>query len=996
MQPQDWQRLASLWDRASQQSADELPGFLAEVEREDPVLRPQLERLLASARDDSFLDRPFFELQAAEDDPWQGKHLGLYRLRERIGVGGMSFVYRAERADDEFDREVAVKLLQGVSHPNLERRLLSERQILAQLDHSNIARLYDGGTSDEGVPFVVMELVRGMPITTHCQQHGLNLAATLKLYRKVCDAVQYAHRHLVVHRDLKPANILVNEDGEPKLLDFGLAKLLQEGSEGTPTQTLYRALTPGYASPEQIAGRTITIASDIYSLGVLLYELLTGTKPFDLTGKSPAEIERLLDTRPPRLPSETPVPDTAFAIRRRLLVGDLDRITLEALVSEPEQRYPSVAALSDDIGRYLAGQPVRARPNTWGYRASKLVARNRLPVALAGLLAASMTAFGINASVQAHRLANERNIALQEQQRAEEAVVFLEDIFKSQDPRSDGGQSVAAKALLDTQRERIEIDLADQPDMQARLYDTLATVYNNLGSYPEAEALYSRTLALRRQELGDDHPEVGATLGDLGVIYLLLGDNEKAEASLREAIELLAPHANDHAQMLAQALHQQALVLRETGDLASAEASLRQAFAIYPPGNQAEDIKAFSDLATIVSMRGDLDEAEKLTREALARIRQHGASSLEAASTLNTLGEILRNKNSYDDAEQALREALGIFVPRLGDTVETGATYNNLGAVLRAKADFEGAAASYREALRVFRKIHGDRHPFVATIYGNLGRLALVLGKLDEADANMQQALGILVEGLPANHPNIGLTRHNIARLRRLQGRLDDALRASDQALEVLRDTVGEDHVWITAVISVRGAILLDRGDLEGAQRLLERSLASRTEALGRAAPAVAESKQSLARLHRIRGENEIAARLFAEAAALFRDSFGASHPDTANAQAAHADTLRSLGHLDEAAGTIDQALEALRAILAADHWNVRRAEHVQAAARAQRGDRVQWEAKLTRGFEDIARHDRVRTSLVREAALRMTEVYRAWNDTEQVAHYLQLAANQP
>ncbi len=996
MQPQDWQRLASLWDRASQQSADELPGFLAEIEREDPKLRSQLERLLTSARDDSFLDRPIFEAQAAEDDPWQGKHLGPYRLRERIGIGGMSFVYRAERADDEFEREVAVKLLQGLSHPNLERRLLSERQILAQLDHPNIARLYDGGTSDEGVPYVVMELVRGMPITAHCQQQQLGLRATLKLYRKVCAGVHYAHRHLVVHRDLKPANILVNEEGEPKLLDFGLAKLLQEGAEGTPTQTLYRALTPGYASPEQIAGRTITIASDIYSLGVLLYELLTGSKPFDLTGKSPAEIERLLDTRPPRLPSETPLPETAFPIRRRLLIGDLDRITLEALVSEPEQRYPSVEALSDDIGRYLSGQPVRARPNTWGYRASKFTARNRVPVALAGLLAASMTAFAFNASVQAHRLGNERNLALQEQQRAEEAVAFLEGIFKSQDPRNEPDQRIPVKDLIDAQRERIEIDLADQPDTQARLYDTLATVYKHLGSYPEAKALFDRTLALRRQELGVDHPEVGATLGDLGIAHLLLGDTEQAAAHLRDAIALLTPHEENHADTLAKALHQQALVLRETGDLEAAESSLRRALDVYPPSNHAEQANAFSDLASIVSMRGDMDEAEALTRQALARIRQHSPSSLEVASSLNTLGEILRNKNSYDDAEQALREALSIFVPRLGDTVETGATYNNLGAVLRAQADFEGAAASYREALRVFRKIHGERHPFVAMIYGNLGRLAMVLGRLDEAEASMRKALEIFVESVPENHPNIGLTRHNMARLLRLQGRLDDALASSDEALAVLRTRVDEDHVWITAVLSVRGAILLDRGDLEGARALLERSLANRTEALGRAAPAVAESKVSLARMHRMQGERELAAKLLAEAATLYQDSFGPTHPDVANARAAHADTLRSLDRLDEAAETIDAALEVLHASLPADHWDVRRADHIQTAIRAQRGVRGQWEARLADGFDQIAERDRVRASLVREAAVRMSEVYRAWNDTAERDRYQQIAELRP
>ena len=989
MQPEQWQRLSELWDEASSLSSAELEAFLDRLGRRDEALRAQLETLLANARDDAFLARPILDVAPPGEDPWRGRRLGPYVLKERIGVGGMSFVYLAERADDEFERRVAVKLLQGFSHPDHERRLLAERQILAQLDHPNIARLYDGGTTQEGVAYVVMELVDGVPITTYRCENDLGLTQTLELFRKVCDAVHYAHRHLVVHRDLKPANILVNAEGEPKLLDFGLAKLLEPESDMDPTRTLYRALTPGYASPEQVAGRPITTASDVYSLGVLLYELLSGVKPFDFADKSPAEIERELTETPPRPPSEVAQPGDAPTAGKRL-AGDLDLITLEALRSEPENRYPSAEAFSEDVGRYLAGQPVRARPATWGYRAWKFAGRNRVAVTLSFLLLATTLGFAVNASLQGRRLAEERNLARAEQQRAEEAVVFLEQIFMSQDPRAEGRRSVGAKKLLDDQRTRVETDLADRPELQARLCLTLGSVYQHLGHYQDAHDLFERSLSLRRQVLGQHHPEVGVALGRLGMAWFFLGDVPQALEHLNEGVAVLERSGEGWERPRAQALHSRALVQREAGDLPGAEKSLRRAVALHPARGDSEKARVLSDLATLLQLRGEFEEAEMLTRQALALERAKGASSPILAGILNTLGEVLRNRNAFDEAESALREAVSIYRSRMGDTAETVAALNNLGAVLRARADYTGATGAYQEALERVHRIHGEEHPYIGTILGNLGRLALVVGDLDGAEQHMLDALALYQRLVAPEHPRIALTWHNIARLRRHQGRLEEALETSDRALELLRANVGDDHVWMAAAFIVRGAIFLDLGELDRAATLLEHSLASRTRALGSDGPAVAEAKRSLARLHRLRGQNQRAADLYTESSQLFRANLGAAHPETAATEVLLSDVYRCLGRLEEAHALASTALPALEASLGDGHWTVRSAHHIALAVQAQAGPRSRWEGLLVEQLERMRQQDRARSALLRAAYGRMAEVYEAWGDSAAAQRYSQ------
>ncbi|HKD18434.1 MAG TPA: serine/threonine-protein kinase, partial [Thermoanaerobaculia bacterium] len=382
MTPEEWRRVKAILEDALEHPEDERHSYIDRACGEDLDLREHVRALARAAEGDGgMLDATDAVAAGAEvpEPPGRaGERVGAYALEAEIARGGMGVVYLARRADAEFQKKVAIKLMRpGLIGEADLRRFKSERQIAAALDHPNIARLLDGGTTAAGEPYFVMEYVEGRPLLEFCRSHRLPPRARLDLFRRICDAVQYAHQHLVVHRDLKPGNILVAEDGTPKLLDFGIAKLMS-GPEGItePTATFERVLTPEYASPEQVRGRPVTTASDVYSLGVILYELVTDEKPYRIESSDPAELVRLVCERDPDRPST----------RTAGLSGDLDAIVLKAMRKEPEQRYRSVAALSDDLGRYLEGHPVEARRGSAGYRARKFVRRHRVGAAATALV----------------------------------------------------------------------------------------------------------------------------------------------------------------------------------------------------------------------------------------------------------------------------------------------------------------------------------------------------------------------------------------------------------------------------------------------------------------------------------------------------------------------------------------------------------------------------------------------------------------------------------
>ena len=543
LDPERWARVDALFDQASRRPAHERAAFLAAECGDDEVLRREVESLLVASGTDvtkrmDVVGRVADRVMADAEPPALGQRFGPYRTVEEIGRGGMGVVFKAVREGDDFQQTVAVKVLPGaLFNRRTMARFRNERRILAGLEHPNIARLLDGGTTPEGVPYVIIEYVDGVPVDRYCEERGLDLEARIWLYLALCDAVQYAHRNLVVHRDLKPSNILVTRDGVPKLLDFGIAKLLDPTDEPSPQGTMgltqSRLMTPRFASPEQLAGKRVATPSDVYSLGVVLHRLLTERYPYEDASAAggggragQAEFMRRL------LQSEPEAPSVVSGDAR--LRGDLDAIVLKALRRDAGERYDSVGALADDLRNYLTRRPIAARARSWRYRAGKFVRRHVPAVLIVTLVAALL--FG-EAGLFLRRLARERDVARTEATRASAALDFLSEVFGATGPSATGGPEPTARAVLD-RAGGLDARLADQPEVRAEILSTIGAAYANLGVVDSAEAVLGRSLALRDSTYAPDALERAKGLADLGELLARVGSLDRADSLLSAALAI--------------------------------------------------------------------------------------------------------------------------------------------------------------------------------------------------------------------------------------------------------------------------------------------------------------------------------------------------------------------------------------------------------------------------------------------------------------------------
>jgi len=490
-----------------------------------------------------------------------------YRLLGVLGRGGMSTVYLAEREGVGFKQRVALKLLRaGVADRQLADRLVSEIHILARLEHPGIARLIDGGATPLGQPYFAMELVEGTYLTEYCERKQLSLSDRLRIFAEICEAVHFAHQQLVVHRDLKPSNILVSEEGHPKLLDFGIAKLLDPSQELEGATATLPCFTPAYASPEQVRRGHAGTASDIYSLGVILYELLTGRRPYSTERASPAAIERTVCEAVPERPSAL----TADTRLRRVLAGDLDTIVMKALAKDPTRRYESVARFADDVRRYLEGRPVLARRDSLTYRWSKFVRRHRSGVAAAALVVASMAAGTLTAAWQARRAGEQRDLAAEEAAKAELATDLMVELFRLSDPTAVHGDTVSTREFLERGLERVAMVFGSRLDVQGEVFAEVARVYAHMGDLPRAEQLAHRALQLRAELHGPRSLAVSESLDQLGDLHAMQGMSDSAIADYRRAVEIRAEALSAPDSLLAHRRLELARLFREAGRQESA------------------------------------------------------------------------------------------------------------------------------------------------------------------------------------------------------------------------------------------------------------------------------------------------------------------------------------------------------------------------------------------------------------------------------------------
>ncbi len=764
MTAERWSRVADVFADALAQPPGTRDAFLAQACAGDDDLRGEIESLIAALPDgDDPFERPaasLFELPAPDDLPsLLGTRIGPYRLVREIGEGGMGTVYEAIRDDDQFRKRVAIKMIKPGRETGLVlRRFRYEREILAGLDHPNIAALYDGGVTDDQHPYFAMEFVEGQPIDAFCAERRLSVRDRLALFGSVCAAVQYAHRNLVVHRDLKPSNILVTAEGVVKLLDFGIAKLLGENPSGDAdslTQAGYHAMTVDYASPEQVRGTPITTASDVYSLGVVLYRLLTGHRPYPLDDRSPAEVVRLVCEEEPPPPSVAvaqgaPSPEFAETPRKLqiALAGELDNIVLMAVRKEPSRRYSSIEQFGEDIRRYLAGLPVLAqRPTAW-YRTKKFVMRHRAAAAAVAVVIPALLG-GIVATVwQARRAEAERA-------KAEEVNTFLRSMLASVSP-SERGRDVTVAQVLDDASGWVG-NLSSRPELDAELRKTIGTTYVALGLYDKAEPHLSRALLLQHRLHGPVDARVADAMNDLADLYEKRGDVQRAESLYTQAltIALRSPGYND--TVTATLLDGLGRVRQDQGDLLQAEALLKEALAMRRKvlaDPHADVAASLNNLAVVLGQRGAYTEAESLHREALRVIRAaRGTDDAEVAQAFSTVAGILSFQGKFVAADSFFLPGLAMRRRLLGpEHPDYAWTLLSYATSLYDRGDYAGAATRTREVLGLRGKTLPDEHPVVASGLLYLGRSLDHLGDFAPAESTLRECLTLRRENLPRGH----------------------------------------------------------------------------------------------------------------------------------------------------------------------------------------------------------------------------------------------------
>ena len=857
-------RADAILDAVLELPVHERPDAIAERCAGDRGLAELVERLLAHCEDDDPELAPGGALagglgDALERDLGQrsgleGQVVGRYRVVRELGRGGMAVVYLAERAENDFHQLVALKLLRpGLESQHVVRRFHLERQILAHARHPNIAQLLDAGVSDDGRPYLAMEYVDGAPIDDFCDHRRLDVSQRLRLFLEAARAVDHAHRNLVVHRDIKPSNILVTDYGDVKLLDFGIAKLLEEDAQDV-TRSHLRAMTPAYASPEQIEGGPITTSTDIYQLGMLLYLLLTGRWPYPLASVSDAAVLLAICREQPVRPSSAagsradgePVPGgppsttAEIAYRRatspprlkRELAGDLDTIVLTALRKEPERRYLSVAQLVGDVERYLEGRTISARPDTVVYRVRTFVRRHTAATATA---AASLALVAGVVAFFTVELGIEQNFARMEARKTGEAASFLAGLLQVAAPTRAKGEAVTARELLDRAAERIDSDLADQPELQAAMMTVIGSVYGELAMFNEGRALLERAVEIRRQHPGRRGLDLATSLYALGEIGERTRDLDLARASFSEALALR-------------------------------EAAL---------GHRHPDVARTLDaLGAVLRYDGDLDAARALHEEAIDVLAATvGPNDASYGVALNRLASVLQEQRDDEASIPVFDQAIAVLEATSGrDHPITAAAKFNYANALRQTGRKERADAIYREVLPALESLYGRNHPVVATVLNSHSNLLRSMGRLDQAEAALQRALAIWSSSLGPHHPQVGWALNNLGLVERDRGNHAAARDYFLRSVEIAEAANGPDHPDVATQLANLAGELHSLGDTEGAIPLLERAIAIRERVYGTNHAHVGEAVGELAELYFALGRHTAAEPLFRRAAELGRD----------------------------------------------------------------------------------------------------------------------------
>jgi eukaryotic-like serine/threonine-protein kinase len=849
------QRIQGLFLEAADLPETELGAFLDTACGDDNALRAEvLAMLREDAQGGSLLDgdlsqmaRDILSESAASHFP---KQLGPYRLLRMLGEGGMGVVFLAER--DDLGSLVAIKILRDAwLSPARRERFALEQRTLAQLNHPSIARLYDAASLPDGTPWFVMEYVEGVPITEYCRAHASSIKERLRLFRSACEAVQYAHGHAIIHRDLKPSNILVRSDGTVGLLDFGIAKQLDDlGQPVDQTRTELRLMTPAYAAPEQLRGERVGVYTDVYALGVILYELLAGSAPFDLSSRTPAEAERIIAEKEPQRPS--------VAARSEPLNDDLDVLCLTAMHKDPDRRYRSTEALIRDVDHYLAGEPLEARPDTWSYRVGKFARRNRRAVIATALAVAAVAALIVFFTV---RLAMARNTAVAAVERMQRVQQFMLNLFSGGDSSAGPAEGLKAVTLIDRGIKEAQT-LKGEPQMQTELYLTLGGIEQKLGNLPKADQRFNAALT-------PGNPQSLVALGLLRVDQARLDD---AERLIREGLSKATAQRPRDDRAIAKATAALGKVLEAKGSYAQAIPVLEDAVKLesVPGSNPLDTAASLKELADTQFYAGHYDICESLTQRSLAIHRQVlGERHPLLADDLINLGAVQFERGQYVSAERWYRQALDINESWYGhDHPETASTLSMLGRTLVFQKRYDEAVNLVEQALAIQERVYGPSHPKVANVLNELGTVALQRDQFEEAASRFTRMVAIYKSAYGEHHYLYGLALSNLASVYLAQNKFAQAEQMFRKVIQCYAETLSPTHEF-RAIAQIK----LGRA-LTGEKRYLEaesQTLAGYNILLKQTSPMVSwlqSARKDLATIYDALNQPEKASHFRAELAA--------------------------------------------------------------------------------------------------------------------------------
>jgi serine/threonine protein kinase/tetratricopeptide (TPR) repeat protein len=777
-----WEQVQELFHAAAGKPAAERAAFLDTVCGSDKQLQVQVLAMLnEDDRGGTLLDGDLAVLaeRLLDGGNGEGRQIGAYRLGPVLGEGGMSVVYLAER--DDLHSKAAVKILRDAwMSPARRERFALEQRTLAKLNHSSIARLFDAGTLADGTPWIVMEYVEGIPITEYCRSRELAVAGRLKLFLSVCEAVEYAHRHAIIHRDLKPSNILVKADASVRLLDFGIAKQLDSSEETTDrTKTGLRWMTPAYAAPEQIRGENAGMQTDVYALGVVLYEMLTGRLPFDGPNRSAGELEKLILENDPQRPSSL----TAAGITRSQW-ADLDVLCLTAMHKDPTRRYRSVEALLRDLDHYSKGEPLDARPDTWRYRGAKFVSRNRRSVVAAAAMFVMLAGVIVFFLV---RLTSARNIALGEASRTQRIERFMLNLFDGGDKTAGPAEDLRVITVID-RGAALARTLGSEPAVQAELYSTLGGVYQQLGKFDKAETMMEAALD-ERKSLRDTS---AAMIGDSEISLGLLRSDQ---AKLEEAERLVR------------------------SGLARVRKSL--------PASDPEVLKATTALGQVLEKKGDYKQGIALMEAAVGAPGQTGHVTPELAVALEELGNHYFYAGRYDDADSVNHRVLAMYQAIYGDAhPKVAGILLNLGAAQQERGNYQEAERYHRQSLAIVQKFYGPEHVETAAGLTQVARALVLQNRFDEADALLRHALAIRERVYGPAHPNVASTMNELGSIAYQRSHYDEAAAAFRRMIEIYRQAYHDRHYLIGIAESNLASVYMSQKDYQRAEPLFRDAIA--------------------------------------------------------------------------------------------------------------------------------------------------------------------------